>query len=206
MTCFFLFVFSDSGRRGTSLQMSVQSQVWGGDVWEGECCFYHGESLFQHRLWKALKISHVQIVVFGWLSIHIYRPLLCCKVTSMLFECVFWCWRQLYVPSAGRRWPPDRSSSLRTTRWATRWPSPASRIWGNTAAAPTPACPALEKPGCPTCCSVWSLLCIEVITQWTPFNYCHCRTPAEPELPVSDPLGLLQVCQSDSRRLLPAEQ
>lgn len=76
---------------------------------------------------------------------------------------VLWRWRWLCVLSAARRWPPGRSSSLRTTRWATRWPEPASRTWGNTAAAQTPACPEPEKPVCPTCCSVWSLLCIEVI-------------------------------------------
>lgn len=89
-----------------------------------------------------------------------------CGAETRLTSCsVLWCWRWLCVLSVARRWPPGRSSSLRTTRWATRWPEPASRTWGNTAAAPTPTCPEPEKPACPTCCSVWSLLCIEVITQ-----------------------------------------
>ncbi len=75
---------------------------------------------------------------------------------------LLWCWRWLLVFSAARRWPPGRSWSLRTTKWATRWRKPASQTWGNTAAAPTPTCPEPEKPACPTCCSVWSLLYIEV--------------------------------------------
>lgn len=57
--------------------------------------------------------------------------------------------------SAARPWPPDRSWSLRTTRWVTRWPEPARPTWGRTAAAPT-LCPEPARPASPTCCCAWS--------------------------------------------------
>lgn len=110
-------VHSDSGRRRTSLQVSLQSQVWGGHVWKGE-------------------------------SLSTSQPLRCQIVRWPLTSATF---------SAARLWPPDRSWSLRTTRWATRLPEPARPTWGKTAAAPT-LCPEPARPASPTCYCVWSQL------------------------------------------------
>lgn len=93
----------------------------------------------------------------GWVCLCVWAsPIMSC---SNVWTCVF----TDVCLSVVRHWLPGRSSLLRTIRWATRLPDPASQTWGNTVATPRTTCPEQEKRVYPTCCCVWSLLCIGVI-------------------------------------------
>lgn len=86
---------------------------------------------------------------------HVWTGESLCTSEPLQCHTVRWPLTSARHSSAARPWPPDRSWSPRTTRWATRWPGPARLTSGRTAAAPTP-CPEPEKPDCPTCCCAWS--------------------------------------------------